>query len=123
MKTTQIKIGTLEFEARLAGKDYIPLEKRLKKSLFNTIMGYKVDDENLNLPTLGEMTVILSQVCKTPNVRERDIANAVENYMENGGTSYELYGQIMELLSDSGFFGKTEESGTSSEDEQVENLI
>ncbi|MDR2834267.1 MAG: DUF6096 family protein [Streptococcaceae bacterium] len=111
MKSTKVKIGNLEFHARLAGKDYVPIEKRLNESIHNVVFGYKMDEDSMNVPPMGKMIVILSGTCKTSNISERKIALAIENLIETGkGTKYDVYEQMMQILNDSGFFGQTEES-------------
>jgi hypothetical protein len=119
-KTTKIKLGNLAFQARLEGGDYFQIEKRLKKSIFNAILGNKFEDDAINIPPIGEMTVILSSACKTVNVTERDIIKAIEKYFENGGTSPDIYGQVMTLLEDSGFFGKTTGELSTTETKEAE---
>jgi hypothetical protein len=121
MKTTQIKIANLEFSARLEGSDYVQVEKRLKKSIFNTVLGTQIDDESVNIPPLGEMIIILSAACKTSGISEAKILKAVETHLGKGGTTIEIYEKLVELLSDSGFFGKTTDD--SQEDAESDKVV
>ncbi|WP_162254734.1 DUF6096 family protein, partial [Lactobacillus equicursoris] len=90
-------------ECKLDGRAILQVEKRLKKSILTLFIG---PEGQVQFPPINEILVVLQGSNKTHGVSDEDIINAFEDYIDNGGTTTDLYTAVNDLLAQSGFFGK-----------------
>lgn len=115
--TKEIKLGKLTLECKLDGRAILQVEKRLKKSILTLFIG---PEGQVQFPPINEILVVLQGSNKTHGVSDEDIINAFEAYIDNGGTTTDLYTDVNDLLAQSGFFGKQkEDSKTATESAQT----
>lgn len=113
-----IQLGTLALDCKLDGKAILTIEKRLKKSILSLFMDA---NGNAQLPPANELLIVLQGANKTHGVSDQDIIEAFESYIENGGTTVDLFSNVSDLLQESGFFGKAKaDTKTTSKSEATE---
>lgn len=113
-----IQLGKLTLDCKLDGKAILTIEKRLKKSILSLFMDA---DGNAQLPPVNELLIVLQGANKTHGVSDQDIIEAFESYIENGGTTVDLFSNVSDLLQESGFFGKAKaDTKTTSKSEVTE---
>lgn len=98
-----IQLGKLTLDCKLDGKAILTIEKRLKKSILSLFMDA---NGNAQLPPANELLIVLQGANKTHGVSDQDIIEAFESYIEDGGTTVDLFSNVSDLLQESGFFGK-----------------
>lgn len=104
-----IQLGKLTLDCKLDGKAILTIEKRLKKSILSLFMDA---NGNAQLPPANELLVVLQGANQTHGVSDQDIIEAFETYIENGGTTVDLFSAVSDLLQESGFFGKPAKADT-----------
>ena len=70
--------------------------------------------------------IVLQGANKTHGVSDQDIIEAFESYIENGGTTVDLFSNVSDLLQESGFFGKQDKKAdtkTTSKSEPEMSLL
>lgn len=117
-----IQLGKLTLDCKLDGKAILAIEKRLKKSILSLFMDA---NGNAQLPPANELLIVLQGANKTHGVSDQDIIEAFESYIENGGTTVDLFSSVSDLLQESGFFGKQAKANTktTSKSEPEMNLL
>lgn len=104
-----IQLGKLTLDCKLDGKAILTIEKRLKKSILSLFMDA---NGNAQLPPANEILIVMQGANKTHGVSDQDIIEAFESYIENGGTTVDLFSNVSDLLQESGFFGKPAKADT-----------
>lgn len=118
-----IQLGKLTLDCKLDGKAILTIEKRLKKSILSLFMDA---NGNAQLPPANELLIVLQGANKTHGVSDQDIIEAFESYIENGGTTVDLFSSVSDLLQESGFFGKQDKKAdtkTTSKSEPEMSLL
>ncbi|GHV97897.1 hypothetical protein lacNasYZ03_11730 [Lactobacillus nasalidis] len=116
-----IQLGKLTLDCKLDGKAILAIEKRLHKSILSLFMDA---NGNAQLPPANELLIVLQGANKTHGVSDQDIISAFEDYIENGGTTVDLFSNVSDLLQESGFFGnKAKNTKTTSKSEPEMNLL
>ncbi|WP_413487027.1 DUF6096 family protein [Carnobacterium maltaromaticum] len=117
--TKQVEFGGLSLQLRLDGRTIVAIEKRLDKSLFGLFMS---GQGGMKLPPSNELLIVLQGANKASGVKDSDIIDAFDKYIEEGNTTMDLQGIVQELLDETGFFGKEkdkEKTDTESEENEV----
>ena len=118
--TKQVEFGGLVLNLRLDGRSILVIEKRLNKSIMSLFLS---DTGGFKLPPSNELLIILQGANKTHGIKEADIIEAFEKFLDEGKTPSDLQTIIQELLEESGFFGKEKDSkGNNSEKEEEQPL-
>lgn len=115
--TKEIKLGNVTLECRLDGKAVWNAEKALNKSLLNLFVD---GDGKTVFPPIGEVLVVLQRSNKRHGVSEKDVLDGFEQFLDQGGTTMDLYNDVSDLMKEAGFFGKQaqENAKTTSESEK-----
>lgn len=117
-KGKQFKLGDLNLDLRLTGKSVVSIEKRLGKSIMNLFIDGRGGDR---MPPVNEVLIILQGANQTHGVSDKDIITNFDKYFDNGGDTLSLFNVVMELLEESGFFGKKDkDTKTNSESETLD---
>lgn len=117
-KGKQFKLGDLNLDLRLTGKSVVSIEKRLGKSIMNLFIDGRGGDR---MPPVNEVLIILQGANQTHGVSDKDIIINFDKYFDNGGDTLSLFNVVMELLEESGFFGKKDkDTKTNSESETLD---
>lgn len=104
LKTKKIYFGGKELVLRLDGKTIVQIENKLNKNLLSLF----IDNGKMTFPKTGEMLLILHAANTNHGIKESDMFDLLDIYLENGNSTTDLMTTIQELLEESGFFGKTE---------------
>lgn len=73
------------------------------------------------MPPVNEVLIILQGANQTHGVSDKDIITNFDKYFDNGGDTLSLFNVVMELLEESGFFGKKDkDTKTNSESETLD---
>lgn len=115
-----IQLGKLTLDCKLDGKAILTIEKRLKKSILSLFMDA---NGNAQLPPANELLIVLQGANKTHGVSDQDIIEAFESYIENGGTTVDLFSNVSDLLQESGFFGKQAKADTKTTSKSEMSLL
>lgn len=102
LKTKKVYFGGKELVLRLDGKTIVQIENKLNKNL----LGLFVDNGKMTFPKTGEMLLILQAANTTHGIKESDMFDLLDIYLEDGNSTTDLMTTIQELLEESGFFGK-----------------
>ena len=102
LKTKKVYFGGKELVLRLDGKTIVQIENKLNKNL----LGLFVDNGKMTFPKTGEMLLILQVANTTHGIKESDMFDLLDIYLEDGNSTTDLMTTIQELLEESGFFGK-----------------
>ncbi|WP_035053111.1 DUF6096 family protein [Carnobacterium pleistocenium] len=102
LKTKKVYFGGKELVLRLDGKTIVQIENKLNKNL----IGLFVDNGKMTFPKTGEMLLILQAANTTHGIKESDMFDLLDIYLEDGNSTTDLMTTIQELLEESGFFGK-----------------
>lgn len=102
LKTKKVHFGGKELVLRLDGKTIVQIENKLNKNL----LGLFVDNGKMTFPKTGEMLLILHAANTIHGIKESDMFDLLDIYLENGNSTTDLMTIIQELLEESGFFGK-----------------
>ncbi|MER2174938.1 MAG: DUF6096 family protein [Carnobacterium sp.] len=102
LKTKKVYFGGKELVLRLDGKTIVQIENKLNKNL----LGLFVDNGKMTFPKTGEMLLILQAANTTHGIKESDMFELLDIYLEDGNSTTDLMTTIQELLEESGFFGK-----------------
>ncbi|MCR1895837.1 DUF6096 family protein [Ligilactobacillus murinus] len=114
--TKKLEFGDLELSLRLDGRSIFNAEKRLGKSMLSLFM----DSQGGNkLPPVNEILIVLQSANQTSGVTDAKIVKAFEKYLDQGHTTMDLFGELMELLELSGFFGKKAKTSSKTDSESV----
>lgn len=107
LKTKKVYFGGKELVLRLDGKTIVQIENKLNKNLLSLF----IDNGKMTFPKTGEMLLILHAANTTHGIKESDMFDLLDVYLETGHSTTELMEIIQDLLDESGFFGnkKTEE--------------
>lgn len=118
--TKKVEFGGLELNLRLSGRSILGVEKRLGKSLMALFLS---DTGGFKLPPSNELLIVLQGANQTHGVKESDVIEAFENFLDEGHTTVDLQQIIQELLEESGFFGKENDTkATDSEEDEALTL-
>ena len=92
--------GKNEYNCKLSTRYLISIEDKLGENPINAL---KVNDDE-ELPKLNPLLIILyySMRSDKPTLKFEEIYDIYDEYCENGGNIFKLYGFIFELLRDSG---------------------
>lgn len=104
LKTKKVYFGGKELMLRLDGKTIVQIENKLNKNLLSLF----IDNGKMTFPKTGEMLLILHAANTNHGIKESDMFDLLDIYLENGNSTTDLMGVIQDLLDESGFFGKTE---------------
>lgn len=102
LKTKKVYFGGKELVLRLDGKTIVQIENKLNKNL----LGLFVDNGKMTFPKTGEMLLILHAANTIHGIKESDMFDLLDIYLEDGNSTTDLMTTIQELLEESGFFGK-----------------
>ena len=105
--TKQVDFGGLTLQLRLTGKDIMHIEDRLDESLMSLFMNSR---GGVGLPSTKKLLIVLQGANQVSGVRDADIFKAFEKYLDNGHTTMDVLNIVQELMDESGFFGKEDES-------------
>lgn len=100
-----IEFGGLTLNLRLSGRNILKIEKRLGKSLIAIFMS---SSGGMTLPPANELLLVLQGANETSNIKESDLIDAFETFLDDGQTTMDLFEIVQELLEEAGFFGKKE---------------
>lgn len=116
IKTQKITFGGKELELRLDGKAIVDIEKKIRKSIFTLFF---VQGQQ-NIPTTGEMLLLIHGCITTSNVSQADMFDLLDNYMiEEGKGPMDLMMLCMEILEEGGFFGRTKKEDSNQNTESL----
>lgn len=115
--TKTIELGNLTLQCRLDGKAIFNVERRLSESLL-TVIGSQE-----KLPPVHKLLMILHESNTTHGIKEDQVVKSFYSYVDNGGTTMELYEKVMELLEKDGFFGKNTDEEADEEEEEEEEVL
>lgn len=102
LKTKKIHFGGKELVLRLDGKTIVQIENKINKNLLSLF----IDNGKMTFPKTGEMLLILHAANTTHGIKESDMFDLLDVYLETGHSTTELMEIIQNLLDESGFFGK-----------------
>lgn len=105
-RTKQLDFGNLVLQMRLDAKTIMRIEDRLDESLMSLFMNGR---GGMSLPSTKKLLIVLQGANQVSGVRDQDIFNAFEQYLDQGNTTMDLISEIQDLLYESGFFGKEDE--------------
>lgn len=100
-----IEFGGITLNLRLSGRNIVKIEKRLGKSMLAIFVS---NSGGATLPPANELLLILQGANETSNVKDSDIMDAFETFIDEGQTTMDLFETVQELLEEAGFFGKKE---------------
>ncbi len=104
--TTEISFGGITMQCRLSGKATLMAEKRLKES----IVGLFVKGEGeVKFPPIHSLLVIIHESNTTSGIKESDIVNAFYKFIDDGGSTMDIFEMVNDMLDNSGFFGKSKD--------------
>lgn len=104
--TKTIELGNLTLQCRLDGMAILKIEKRLDESLMGLLL--KGEGE-MKIPPINKLLTVLHLSNTTHGVREDQLIKAYVKYIEDGGTTMDIFQKVNELMEESGFFGKSED--------------
>lgn len=116
--TKTVELGNLTLNCRLDGRSTLAIEKRLDESLMGLFM--KGQGE-MKLPPINKLLLILSATNTTHGIKESDVVTAFYDFIDNGGTTLDVFEQVQELLDEAGFFGKSDDKATAEVAETLDN--
>lgn len=120
----QFELGSLTLQLRLLGRDILKIEDRLGESINGLFMK---NQGEMKIPSAKKLLIILSGANQTSGVKDADIINAFEEYIEQGHSTMELMTEIMKFLENQGFFGKNSETEELTleiqEEQETDNLL
>ena len=101
--TYQFELGSLVLQLRLDGKALLRISDRLGED----ITGLFVKNQGeMKIPAPKKLLIILSGANQTAGIKDSDIVQGFEEYIEQGHTTTELFTEVLNFLEDQGFFGK-----------------
>ncbi len=109
-----VEFGGLTLHLRLTGKAILSIEKRLDKSLMSLFIS---GQGGMKLPPSNELLIVLQGANQKSGVKDSDIVEAFEKYLDGGNTTIDLQGIVQELLEEAGFFGKKTDGESEVEEE------
>lgn len=109
-----VEFGGLTLHLRLTGKAILNIEKRLDKSLMSLFIS---GQGGMKLPPSNELLIVLQGANQKSGVKDSDIVDAFEKYLDGGNTTIDLQGIVQELLEEAGFFGKKTDGESEAETE------
>lgn len=115
--TKTVQLGDLELDLKLGGREIFKIERRLGKSMLSLFM----DSQGGNkLPPVNEILIVLQGANQSHGVTDKRVIEAFEQYLDDGHTTMDLFNELMELIDESGFFGKKKKKGTKTNTESEE---
>lgn len=105
-KTKQVQLGNLTLQLRLGTKDIFNIEDRLRQSIMGLFMGGQGE---FTLPTIKQVAILLQGANQVSGVKDSDIFEAIDQYLEEGNSTMDLIRIVQEFLGESGFFGSDTE--------------
>lgn len=118
---TIVKLKTVDFggktlQLRLDGKTIVRIENRLNKSMLSLFM----NGTGMNMPKVGELLLVLQMANMNHGVKEEEMTDLYDAYIEKGNSYMDLFQTVQEALDEAGFFGKKKgESVTDGESPQL----
>lgn len=123
MKTVDIQLGNKLLKCRLGAKQIVQIENSLGKGMMELVM----KNGQPTMPPVGEMLVVLQGAHTGANLKQKDMLDYYDEFMEAGKGYMELFDEFQKVLNDAGFFGKSEDEEKtdtdSSEDNEDENIL
>ena len=99
----QFELGSLVLQLRLDGNALLRISDRLGED----ITGLFVKNQGeMKIPAPKKLLIILSGANQTAGIKDSDIVQGFEEYIEQGHTTTELFTEVLSFLEDQGFFGK-----------------
>lgn len=105
----QFQLGSLTLQLRLLGRDILKIEDRLGESINGLFMK---NQGEMKVPATKKLLIILSGANQTSGIKDSDIIEAFEEYINEGHSTMELMTEIMKFLEEQGFFGKNTDNET-----------
>lgn len=118
-KTRRFIFGGKELALRLDAQAIVQIENTLNKGMFELFF----DDGKPRFPKLSDLLIFMQSANKNHGLKQKDMLDLYGKYMQAGKGYMDLYEVAMEVLEDSGFFGKEDAESKTNSDSSEDNVL